>query len=222
MGRRFDKEYLGQPPNQKEKKRMKKQIMILTAVAMAFVAMQASAATQATNTNTVSPTLVVNVTVQKAVSLTLATGTTCVINAGGSGDYNVSLGTVDALAINAAACGNKFAPTTPGVTNSAYYTDYVVTPVFTSQAVSTNTITAYVSSNFAKANLSIVQSNALPASIAALTAMSTNVAAQTNVATNATSGTALTRYVGVAVAPTNAAGLTGADSATITYTLTVL
>lgn len=200
---------------------MKKQLMILTAVAMAFAATSAFAATQAVNTNTVSPTLVVNVTVQKAVSLTLATGTQCVINAGGGGDYNVSLGNVDALAINAPVCGNSFAPTTPGTTNAAYYTDYTVTPIFTSQSVSTNTISAYVSSNFVKANLSIVQANAAPGSIAGLTAMSTNVAAQTNVATNATSGTALTRYAGVEVAPTNGAGLTGADSATITYTLTV-
>ena len=87
--------------------------------------------------------------------------------------------------------------------------------------MSTNTLTAYVSSNFAKANLSIVQDNALPALITDLTAMSTVVGAQTNVATNATSGTALTRYLGVSIAPTNGAALTGADAATITYTLTV-
>jgi len=201
---------------------MRKQLMILAAVAVAFASINASAATQATGTNTVSPTLVVNVTVEKAVSLTLATGTQCAINAGGGGDYNVDLGTVDALAITAPTCGSSFAPTTPGTTNAAYYTDYTVTPIFTSQAVSTNTITAYVSSNFAKANLSIVQSNAAPATIAGLTAMSTNVAAQTNVATNAASATAITRYVGVSVAPTNGAALTGADSATITYTLTVI
>jgi hypothetical protein len=201
---------------------MRKQLMILAAVAVVFGAVNASAATQATNTNKVSPTLVVNVTVQDAVSLTLATGTKCTVNAGGGGDYNVNLGTVDALAITAPACGNSYAPTTPGTTNAAYYTDYTVTPIFTSQAVSTNTITSYVSTNFAKANLSIVQANAAPAGIGSLTAMSTNVAAQTNVATNATSGTALTRYLGVSVAPSNGAGLTGADSATITYTLTVL
>jgi hypothetical protein len=202
---------------------MRKQLMILAAVAMAFASVNAFAATQATNTNTVSPTLVVNVTVQDAVSLTLATGTQCTINDPGTGgDYDVNLGTVDALAITAPACGSKFAPTTPGTTNAAYYTDYTVTPIFTSQAASTNTITAYVSSNFAKANLSIVQANAAPATIAALTAMSTNVAAQTNVATNAASTTPLTRYVGVSVAPTNGAALTGADSAIITYTLTVI
>ena len=102
-----------------------------------------------------------------------------------------------------------------------YYSDYTLTPVFTSQAVSTNTIAAYVSSTFAKANLSIVQANSTPVAIGDLTAMSTNAGAQTSVGTNAASGTALTRYVGVSVAPTNGAGLTGADSATITYTLTV-
>jgi hypothetical protein len=185
------------------------------------IAAPASAATSAVNTNTVSPALVVNVTVQKAIQLTLATGTGCAVNAGGGGDYSISLGTVDALAINAPACGSKFAPTTPGATNAVYYTNYTITPMFTSQTVATNTLTAYVSATFAKANLSIVQSSAAPGVIADLTAMSTNAGAQTAIAANAVSGTALTRYVGVSIAPTNGAGLTGADAATITYTLTV-
>jgi hypothetical protein len=183
------------------------------------------AATSATGTNTVSPTLVVNVTVAKAIQLTLATGalgsTPCAVNAGGGGDYNVSFGTVDALGITAPTCGAHFTPTTPGVSPSVYYADYQLTPIFTSQAVSTNTVSAYVSSNFAKSNLSIVQANSTPASIAGLTAMSTSAGAQTSVATNATSGTALTRYVGVSVAPTNGASLTGADTATVTFTMTV-
>ena len=200
---------------------MRKHLFTLTAVAMALVAVQASAKTQDTATNAVSPTLVVKVSVDKAVSLTLAAGTQCAINPGGGGDYNVDFGTVDALAITAPTCGSSFAPTTPGTTNAVYYTDYTVTPIFTSQAVTTNTVSAYVFSNFAKANLSIVQANSVPATIAGLTAMSTSFAAQTNVKTDAVSGTPLTRYVGVSVAPTNGAALTGADSATITYTLTV-
>ncbi|PYV11002.1 MAG: hypothetical protein DMG23_05655 [Acidobacteria bacterium] len=200
---------------------MRKQLVILTAIVLALAGLPAFASTEATATNTVSPTLVVNVTVQKAIRLTLATGTMCTVSAGGGGDYNVNFGNVDALAINTPSCGNKFAPTTPGTTNAVYYSDYTLTPVFTSQAVSTNTIAAYVSSTFAKANLSIVQANSTPVAIGDLTAMSTNAGAQTSVGTNAASGTALTRYVGVSVAPTNGAGLTGADSATITYTLTV-
>jgi hypothetical protein len=200
---------------------MRKQLMILVTAAMVLAAVQGFGATEATGSNTISPTLVVNVNVQKAIRLTLATGTACAVNTGGGGDYNIDLGNVDALAIQTPACGNSYAPTTPGTTNAAYYSDYSVTPIFTSQSVSTNTVTAYVSSNFAKANLSIVQANSAPAAITDLTAMSTNAATPTTVATNATSATALTRYVGVSVAPTNGAGLTGADSATITYTLTV-
>ena len=183
------------------------------------------AGTSATGTNTVSPTLVVNVTVAKAVRLTLATGslgtTPCAVNAGGGGDYNMNFGTVDALGITAPTCGAQYTPTTPGSSNAVYYADYQITPVFTSQTVSTNTVTAYVSTNFAKASLSIVQANSTPASISGLTAMSTSSSSQTNVVTNGTSGTALTRYIGVSIAPTNGASLTGADSATVTYTLTV-
>ncbi len=200
---------------------MRRRLVILTAVALALAGLPAFASTQATATNTVSPTLVVNVTVQKAIRLTLATGTMCTVNAGGGGDYNISFGNVDALAITTASCGNKFAPTTPGSTNAVYYTDYTLTPVFTSQTVSTNTLTAYVSSTFAKANLSIVQAITTPAVIGDLTAMSTSAGAQTSVVTNAVSATPLTRYIGVSVAPTSGAGLTGSDAATITYTITV-
>lgn len=199
---------------------MRNRLTILAAI-LILAAMPAFATTQAVNTNTISPTLKVNVTVQSAIAMTLSSGAGCAIAAGGGADYNMSFGTVDALGINVPACGSQYAPTTPGVTNAFYYTDYKITPVFTSQTTSNNTVTAYVSTTFAKANLSIVQSNVVPVSSASLTAMSTAVGAQTNLATNAVSGTALTRYLGVSIAPTNGAALTGADSAIITYTLTV-
>ncbi len=127
-----------------------KRLVILLVIAVVLGGLPVFANTSATNTNTISPALVVNVTVQKAISLTLATGTGCTVSAGS--DYSINLGTVDALAINS-GCASKFAPTTPGVTDAAYYSDYKLTPVFTSQTVSTNTLTAYVSSTFAKANL---------------------------------------------------------------------
>jgi len=180
------------------------------------------AATQAVNAAAISPTLKTSVSVQEAIQLTLGTGSGCAVTgAGGGADYNVSFGNIDAMGINNGSCGNKFAPTTPGSTNAAYYTDYTLTPIYTSQATSTGTITAYVSANFTKANLSIVQAASAPGAISDLAAMSTNVAAQTSVATNAASGTPITRYVGVSLAPTNNSGLTGNDAATITYTLTV-
>jgi hypothetical protein len=201
---------------------LKTQALIILATTIALLAaIPAFGASDAVNTNTVSPTLVVNVTVQKAIRLTLATGTQCAVNSGGGGDYNINFGNVDALAINDGSCGSKFAPATAGSTSAVYYTDYTVTPMFTSQSVTTNTLKAYVSSTFSKANLSVVQSSSTPAAIGDLTSMSTSSGAQTSLATNATSGTALTRYIGVSVAPTNGSSLIGADSATITYTLTV-
>lgn len=205
---------------------MRKQLMILAAVALVSASVNVFAATQATNTNTISPTLKINVTVQDAIQLTLSTSAiagSCVINAGGGADYNVSFGTVDALGINPATCGSLYAPTTPGVTNSAYYSAYVLTPVFTSQAVTTNTVKAFVSTNFAKANLSVVYSTAAPAGIGSLNAMGVGAGAANTLLTNAVSGTAQTQYVGVEVAPTNgSATYVGADSAIVTYTLTVI
>jgi len=196
--------------------------ILMAAMILALAAIPALGVIQATNTNTISPTLKINVTVQDAIQLTLYSGAGCVVNAGGGADYNMNFGTVDALGINPATCGSQFAPTTPGVTNAAYYTDYKLTPIFTSQGVNTNTLKAYVSTNFAKANLSVVFATSLPATIAGLTPMGTTVGTANTLATNAVSGTALTQYVGVEIAPTNGLALTGADAATITYTLTVI
>ena len=96
--------------------------------------------------------------------------------------------------------------------------------VFTSQSTTNNTITAQVTTNFTAANASIVRDSAnsstVPASAAAFTAV--GVASADTIATNAANGQALTRFIGVAIAPTNGAGtLTGAQSATVTFTLTV-
>lgn len=188
----------------------------------------AFAGTQATNTNTVSPTLQVSATIQKAVRLTLSTGTAAVthcavVNNGGNPDYTMNFGTVDALGINAGNC-NLFGPANPGVDSAIYWSDYNLTPIFTGQSVTTNTITAQVTTNFTAANASIVRDSAnsstVPTSAAQFTAM--GVASADTIATNATNGQALTRFIGVAIAPTNGAGtLTGAQSATVTFTLTV-
>ena len=87
---------------------------VLLIVAL-FSAVSGFAATSATGTNTVSPALVVNVTVAKAIQLTLATGslgtTPCAITP--ASDYSMTFGTVDALGITAPICGAKFPPTTP-------------------------------------------------------------------------------------------------------------
>jgi type 1 fimbria pilin len=192
----------------------------------------ALAQTQATNTNKVSPTLQVSANVQKAVQLTLSTGTVaashCAVAAGSGTDYSMNFGTVDGLGINAGNC-NKFSPTTPGVSNAVYWSDYQLTPVFTGQSVSTNTITAQVTTTFGgvangTSNLIIVRdaanSSTVPASAASFSNMGS--ASADTIATNAANGTALTRYIGIAVTPANGASvLTGNQSATVTFTLTV-
>lgn len=188
----------------------------------------ALAGTQATNTNTVSPTLQLSINIQKAIRLTLSTGTAAVthcpvVNNGGNPDYTMNFGTGDALGINAGNC-NLFGPTNPGVDSAIYWSDYNLTPVFTNQSTTNNTITAQVTTNFTAANASVVRDSAnsttVPASAAQFTAM--GVASADTIVTNQASGTPTTRFIGVAIAPTNGAGtLTGAQSATVTFTLTV-
>jgi len=202
---------------------------VISVIAMLLVITPAVfAGTQGTNTNTVSPTLQVSINIQKAVRLTLSTGTAvvahcAVVNNGGNPDYTMDFGTGDALGINAGNC-NLFGPANPGVDSAIYWSDYNLTPVFTNQSTTNNTITAQVTTNFTAANASIVRdsanSNTIPASAAQFTAM--GVASADTIATNAANHTAITRFIGVAVAPTNGAGtLTGAQSATVTFTLTV-
>ena len=207
---------------------MRKAVIVLMAVVLTATA--AFAGTQATNTNTVSPTLQVSINIQSAIRLTLSTGTAAVTHCpvvpnGGNPDYTMNFGTGDALGINAGNC-NVFGPTNPGVDSAIYWSDYNLTPVFTNQSTTNNTITAQVTTNFTAANASIVRdslnSATVPANAAAFTAM--GVASPDTISQNQVTGngTSITRFIGVAIAPTNGAGtLTGAQSATVTFTLTV-
>ena len=200
---------------------MKLRIGILFAALLMF-AVEAFPATGAANASTVSPTLKISVTVQKAIQLTMSQGTMCTPSTGGATDYTITFGTVDALGISTPTCGTVYPPTTPGSTPSAVYSDYKLTPAFSGQTSSTGTITAYVSTNFANPTvLAVVQSNTAPVGIGSLTAMSTNSATPTSVGTTVANGAAITRYVGVTVSVQNGgSAFTGADAATVTYTLT--
>src|SRR5579864_1385141 len=168
---------------------MKRAVIVLMAVVLAATA--AFAGTQNTNSNTVAPTLQLSVNIQKAVRLTLSTGTAAVthcpvVNNGGNPDYTMNFGTGDALGINAGNC-NLFGPANPGVDSAIYWSDYNLTPVFTSQSTTNNTITAQVTTNFTAANASVVRDSAnsatVPASATQFTAM--GVATADTIATNA-------------------------------------
>lgn len=206
---------------------MKKYFTIF-ALGMMALSTAAFAGTTATNSNTVSPTLQISATVQSAIQLTLSTGTAavvhCAVAPGAGTDYSMDFGTVDALGINAGNC-NKFAPTTPGTTNAIYWSDYNLNPVFTSQTTTNNTITAQVTTDFAAPNnLQIVRDSAnsstVPTGVGSFVPVST--ATTDTIVTNALSGSTQTRFIGVAVKPTNGATVQGTKSATVTFTLTVL
>ena len=211
-----------------ERREMKKFFVLLMAGLM-LMATAAFAGTQATGTNTVAPTLQISANIQSAIRLTLSTGTAatphCTITpAGGTPDYTVSFGTVDALAINAPTCGSVFAPAVPGTDSAIYWSDYGLRPVFTGQSTSNNTITAQVTTNFTAADISVVRDTANSAAVPTLATQFTAVGTGSpdTIATNASNGVAINRFIGVAVAPTNGAGtLTGAQTATVTFTLTV-
>jgi hypothetical protein len=211
-----------------EAQKMKKYFTIF-ALGMMALSTAAFAGTTAVNTNVVSPTLQISATIQSAVQLTLSTGTAAVthcavVPTGGTPDYTMDFGTVDALGINAGNC-NKFTPTTPGSTNAIYWSDYNLNPVFTSQTTTNNTITAKVTTDFAAPNnIFIVRDSAnsatVPAAVTDFTAVST--ATPDTIVTNAASGSTQTRFIGVAVKPASGpAVLTGLQSATVTFTLTV-
>ena len=204
--------------------------IIVTLLTMASTCL---AATQASPGTSIAPTMQISATVQTAIRLTLAASTGCAFSAPTGGqDFAMNFGTVDALAINPGACAGagagKYAPTNPGVTDDAiYYSNYTITPAFTSQAQSTGTVAVYVSSNFAaNDSLTVVHggtSAALPAQ-GAFAAMGVGAINSSNIVTSAASGTGVTRWIGVEVAHTNGATVAGvgaSQSATVTYTLTV-
>ena len=210
-----------------------KRTTIAIIVTLLTMASTCFAATQASPGTSVAPTMQISATVQTAIRLTLAASTGCAFSAPTGGqDFHMDFGTVDALAINAGACvgagAGKYAPTNPGVTDDTiYYSNYTITPAFTSQAQANGTISAYVSTNFAaNDSLTIVHGGtaaALPAQ-GAFAAMGVGAINATNIATSVVSGTALTRWIGVEVAHTSSAAVAGvgtSQSATVTYTLTV-
>jgi hypothetical protein len=212
-----------------------KRLLTIT-LAILVMATASFAATTASGTNTVSPTLQITATVQSAISLTLSTGSTagmvghCTPTPGTNPDYTMNFGNVDALGITAPGCGQSFGlngTATAGVSDAIYGTDYVLTPAFTGQlGGSTGTIKAYVSTNFTPTNLYVVydslSSSTLPTNAAAFSPLPTTSATAQTIAPAVVSGTGVTRFIGVGVKPTNGASSSGvAGSATVTYTLTI-
>jgi hypothetical protein len=159
--------------------------------------------------------------VQTAVELMLATAPSGVTISPGS-DFSINFGNVNGLGLSPGA--NLTAVSGSG--GVTYGTPYLYKPSFSSFTSTTCSLKVYVSTNFAHPNtLNLQDASAL---VGPYTNISTSVGSQTAITTTATSGSSNTRYLGLFVSSANGAGTfpgtagaSGAESATLTYTLTV-
>jgi len=174
-------------------------------------------ATDTTNgrTSTVTLDLTPSVNLQTAVQLILATapGGITVLPAA---DFSMDFGNVNGLGI-APGAGLTVSAVAGGV---IYATPYLIQPSFSTFNSTTSSVKVYVSMDFVHPVILQLRDAAVLAG--PYTAISKIAGAQTSLTTTAGSGTSLTRYLGLFVSSANGAGtFTGADSATLTYTLTV-
>jgi hypothetical protein len=181
-------------------------------------------ATDLNNSNTSTVTLTLNSpneNVQTAVQFLLATAPSGVSISAGS-DFSINFGNVNGLGISPGANLTTFS-SAGGVT---YGTPYLYKPSFSSFASTTCSVKVYISTDFSHPNALTLQDAAALAG--PYTNISKSVGSQTAITTTATSGSSNTRYLGLFVSSANGvgafpgtAGASGADSATLTYTLTV-
>jgi hypothetical protein len=174
-------------------------------------------AKRTSNGNTDTVTLALNnETVQTAVQLLMAAAGGLPITAGSGTDYAMNFGNVNGLGI-APPTGLTVTSVSGGV---VYATPYLLQPTFSSFASTTGTLKTYVSTDFA--HNSVLQLDAATAIGGPFTAISKSSATQTVLTSSVTSATNFTSYLGLFVSNVNGAGaFTGADNATLTYTLTV-
>lgn len=175
-------------------------------------------ATSATNTSTVSPTLKVNATVQTAVQLTLATGSTgspCTISAGGGGDYSMSFGNVNGLGTGSPTCGVVASTTSSGAT---YATSYQLTATYSGFSSTSGTVVTLTSPGFTHSTvLSLAEGSSTAGPFIDIPNAGTTVTVPAT-----SSGAVVSRALALTVASTNGGtAFAGADSAIVTFTLTV-
>ena len=157
-----------------------------------------------------------NETVQNAVQLLMATASGLAITTGSGTDFAMNFGNVNGLGI-APPAGLTVTSVAGGV---VYATSYFLQPTFSSFTSTTGTLKAYVSTDFA--NDTVLQLDTATAIGGPFTAISKTSAAQTMLTSSAASGTNFTGYLGLFVSNVNGTGaFNGADSAILTYTLTV-
>jgi hypothetical protein len=153
--------------------------------------------------------------VQTALKFLLATAPSGVAITSAS-DFALNFGNVNGLGIGPAS-GLSTSSISGG---QLYNTPYLLQPTFSSFSSATGTLKVYVSTNFAHPSQLQLQDSS--SSGGAFTAISTSSGSQTTITSTASSGTNVTRYLGLSVSNANGPTIfTGADNATLTYTLVV-
>jgi hypothetical protein len=168
-------------------------------------------------TSTATATMSLKVTPQNAVQLTLGTAPGGVIISPAA-DYTANFGNVNALGV-----GNPSAGLTKisAANGTIYSTPYLIQPGFSDQASTTGSIKMYVSTNFANTTVLELDDASTCCAAGSFSALPSSSPTSAQVA-NVSSGSSITRYLGLLVKKANgAAGLTGSDNATVTFTLTV-
>jgi hypothetical protein len=173
--------------------------------------------TESVNGNTSTVKLALTATTQTAVQLTLQSapgGAT--INPGGTTDYALGFGNVNALGIGPGA-GFTTTLVAGGI---IYDTPILINPAFAEFTSTTASVSVYVSRDFA--HPAILSLQGALASAGPYVAISKNVGAQTQATTTGADRSSLTGYLGLFVSNVNGAtAYTGSDSATLTFTMTV-
>ena len=159
--------------------------------------------------------------VQTAIELALATASGGTTITPGS-DFSVNFGNVNGLGVSPGANLTVVS----GAGGATYGTPYLYQANFSSFASTTCSLKVYISTDFAHPNTLTLQDAA--ALTGPYTNISKSVGSQTVITTTATSGSSNTHYLGLYVSSASGAGAFpgtagagGADSASLTYTLTV-
>lgn len=165
--------------------------------------------------NTETSTLTITITSQTALQFTLATAPGGLTITPAS-DYSTNFGNVNGLGIGPPA-GLSVSSASGG---ELYSTSYLLQPAFCSFSSTTGTLKVYVSTNFAHPSQLQLQDSS--AGSGPFNAISTSSGSQTTITSAASNGSNVTRYLGLFVSNANGSTIfTGADNATLTYTLTV-
>lgn len=169
------------------------------------------------NAQTDADTLVLNnplEQVQTALRLTLATASNGRTISTAS-DFAINFSTVNGLGI-APPSGLTVVSASNGV---VYATPYLLQPAFAGFSSTTATMQAYVSVDFGHPAQLELRDSSSGTAFAALSKVS---GAPTTLTSTAASGSSVTRYLGLYVSNANGTSIfTGADTATVTFTLVV-